>query len=479
MNRVPTSITAPSRNRSLVALSYIVTVAFWYHSLTSLVYEHDNNVLSSPGRVMASSGTLLHDNRISLSLYNRAAKAAAESYYTRFSEPAPYLCIRKQNLSPTLQKYFNFIASIHTDLKIIFIGDSISAQFAQAFDSAALDVGQEDSVRAKDTMSVTSPNVVCMSISSPIRGGGVSAFWRVTNLLLKENNRWPAHCSWVTKQHWNEGQALTFLSHEYNSTKLVMPSNAEYNQNSRTSTEFWQQKKLASIKTGNVNVVNTFDAAIMRLPHGWLELDYMNNATRINEAIKTTYRVLGATTIVIPTLPLYNNVKSENDWKKVDQINRLIREVARDITESVGDIQYVLVQEFGNLTNQVLVENAKNLNLISHVRDIDYAQQSWEVDFANVFLQRPAKTTKQWPPSHAQVCSSLPSNEAKACPGVKISPDGMHWCVETFGARFTASIACLLGCVYNVARPTHEGVKMCEQRCNDQFMSLAMVDVKG
>mmetsp|Transcript_24849 Transcript_24849/g.49691 ORF Transcript_24849/g.49691 Transcript_24849/m.49691 type:complete len:482 (+) Transcript_24849:100-1545(+) len=481
MNRVPTFITAPSRNRSLVALSYIVTVAFWYHSLTSLVYEHDNNVLSSPGRVMAS-GTLLHDNRISLSLYNRTVKEAAESYYTRFSEPAPYLCRAeqgKQNLSPTLQKYFNFIASIHTDLKIIFIGDSISAQFAQAFDSAALDVGQEDSVRAKDTMSVTSPDVVCMSISSPIRGGGVSAFWRVTNLLLKENNRWPAHCAWVTKQHWNEGQALTFLSHEYNSTKLVMPSNAEYNQNSRTSTEFWQQKKLASIKTGNVNVVNTFDAAIMRLPHGWLELDYMNNATRINEAIKTTYRVLGATTIVIPTLPLYNNVKSENDWKKIDQINRLIREVARDITESVGDIQYVLVQEFGNLTNQVLVENAKNLNLISHVRDIDYAQQSWEVDFANVFLQRPTKTTKQWPPSHAQVCSSLPSNEAKACPGVKISPDGMHWCVETFGARFTASIACLLGCVYNVARPTHEGVKMCEQRCNDQFMSLAMVDVKG
>lgn len=485
MNRVPTSITTPSsRNSALVALSYIVTVAFWYHScvLKSLVYEHDNsNVLSSSGRVMASD-KLLHKNRISLSLYNIAAKEAAESYYTRFSEPAPYLCRAdqgKQNLSPTLHKYFNFIASIHTNLKIIFVGDSISAQFAQAFDSAALDAGQEDSVRAKDTMSVTSPDVVCMSISSPIRGGGVSAFWRVTNLLLKENNRWPAHCSWVTKQHWNEGQALMFLNHEYNSTKLVMPSNAEYNQNSRTSSEFWQHKKLASLKAGNVNVVNTFDAAIMRLPHGWLELDYMNNSTRINEAIKTTYRVLGATTIVIPTLPLYNNVKSENDWKTVDRINRLIREVARDITESEGDIQYVLVQEFGNLTNQVLVENAKNLNLISHVRDIDYAQQSWEVHFANVFLRRPTKTRKRkWPPSHAQVCSSLPSNEAEDCPGVKISPDGMHWCVETFGARFTASIACLLGCVYNVARPTHEGVKMCEQRCNDQFMSLTMVDVK-
>jgi len=403
---------------------------------------------------------------------------AAESYYTRFSEPAQYLCRDeqgKQSLPSTLQKYFNYIASIQTDLKIMFIGDSISAQFAQAFDSAALDVGQENSVRAKNTMSVTSPDVVCMSISSPIRGGGVSAFWRVTNLLLKENNQWPAHCSWVKKQHWNEGQALTFLNHQYNSTKLVMPSDAEYNQSSRTLTEFWQQKKLASFKTGNANVVNTFDVAILRLPHGWLELDYMNNATRINEAIETTYRVLGATTIIIPTLPLYNNVKSENDWEKVAQINCLIREVAQNVTESESDVHYVLVQEFGNLTNQVLMENAKNLNLITYSREIDYSQQGWEVQLADVFLQRPSKTTRQWPPSHAQVCSTFPSSEAKTCPGVKISPDGMHWCVETFGARFTASIACLLGCVFNIARPTSEGVKKCMQKCNDNFMSLAIV----
>lgn len=254
-----------------------------------------------------------------------------------------------------------------------------------------------------------------------------------------------------------------------------MPSDEEYNQISRASTDFWQQTKLASFKTGDVNVVNTFDAAILRLPHGWLELDYMNNATRINEAIKTTYRVIGATTIVIPTLPLYNNVKSKNDWERVEQINRLIRQVARDITESEGDIQFVLVQEFGNLTNQVLLENAKILDLISHSRDTDYSQQGWEVNLADVFLQRPPKRRKKWPPSHAQVCSSLPSNEAETCPGVKISPDGMHWCVETFGARFTASIACLLGCVYNVAMATLEGVKKCERRCNDQFMSIAMV----
>ena len=293
---------------------------------------------------------------------------------------------------------------------------------------------------------------------------------------MKENTKWPSRCTGFFR-HWNEGQALDFLNHEYNSTQFVLPSNKGVShQVNRTTTDYFQKSKLASFKAGNVNVVNGFDAAVFRVPHGWLQLDYIDSA-RLIETIETTHRILGATTIVIPTLPMSNNVKSENDWEKVTQINRMIREVARNITKSEGDVQYVLVQEFGNLTNKLLMENAKNLDLLSlHQRDIDYSREGWEVDVANVFLQRPPITTKKWPPSYSQVCSSLPSNRTEACPGVKISSDGMHWCVETFGGRFTASIACLLGCVYNVARPpTDEEIRKCEQRCNDKFMSLNVV----
>ena len=482
MNRASTSPKAPPRHiyhrRSLVAFSYIASLVLWYRRssvLSSLKYERDDDAISFTGRLITSD-TLRYDNRISLSLQKKAA-STADSYYTRFSEPTIYFCgdeQGKQDLPSTLHKYFNFIASIRTDLKIILIGDSISSQFAQAFEATALDVGQEGRVRAKKVMANRVSTHVCMSISSPIRGGGVSAFWRVTNLLLKETNRWPAKlCKWEVRNSWNEGMALAFLNHEYNSTQLNLLNATEYSQSSPAITEFWQQKKLASFKTGNV--VNSFDAAILRLPHGWLNFNDMNIAT-ITETIETTHRIVGAKTIVIPTVPFSNNVKSESDWKRVAQINRLIREIARNITESESDIEYVLVQEFGNLTNQVLTENAKNLDLISPKRDIDYSQEGWEVDLANIFLQRPSNTAKKWPPSDVQVCSSLPSNESQTCPGVKISPDGMHWCVETFGVRFTASIACLLGCVYNVARPpTNERVRKCEQRCNDQFMSLAVL----
>jgi len=455
-----------------------------YHCNCSLMVHLNNTIIISPSeRVTTPEDTLHHNNRISVSLQKTPVSAADSGYYTRFSQPDTYLCgdkQGKQSLPSTLQKYFNFIASIQTDLKIIFVGDSISAQFAQAFDSAALDEAQEDSVRAKNIFRPDGnrPSIIhiCRSICSPIRGGGVSAFWRITNLILKKNNKWPSRCTGFFR-HWNEGQALDFLNHEYNSTQFVLPSNKGVShQVNRTTTDYFQKSKLASFKAGNVNVVKGFDAAVFRVPHGWLQLDYIDSA-RLIETIETTHRILGATTIVIPTLPMSNNVKSENDWKKVTQINRMIRQVARNITKSEGDVQYVLVQEFGNLTNQLLMENAKNLDLLSlHQRDIDYSREGWEVDVANVFLQRPPITTKKWPPSYSQVCSSLPSNRTEACPGVKISSDGMHWCVETFGGRFTASIACLLGCVYNVARPpTDEEIRKCEQRCNDQFMSLNVV----
>lgn len=150
---------------------------------------------------------------------------------------------------------------------------------------------------------------------------------------MKEQNRYPAHC-----KYWNEGQALAFLNHEYNSTQLVMPSATEYMPDSEIMAEFWQNAKLASLKAGNVSVVNRFDAAVLRLPHGWLGVSYMNNVNRIIETIETTHRTLGATTIIIPTVPMFNNVKSESDCKQVAQINSLIREVARNITESEGDV---------------------------------------------------------------------------------------------------------------------------------------------
>ena len=45
--------------------------------------------------------------------------------------------------------------------------------------------------------------------------------------------------------------------------------------------------------------------------------------------------------------------------------------------------------------------------------------------------------------------------------------------METVGARYTAGVACLLGCIYNGdKRPSPDEAKDCERKCNEQFMSL-------
>ena len=111
----------------------------------------------------------------------------------------------------------------------------------------------------------------------------------------------------------------------------------------------------------------------------------------------------------------------------------------------------------------------------------------WELRDSEFLLHR-YQGLKNMPhaPSIPMVCAyhieqpfSLEDETVEECFFNKISRDGMHWCVETLGPRYSASIACLLGCVYNNNGKwpqNEEAVRKCEQECNDQFMSLVPVD---
>ena len=86
---------------------------------------------------------------------------------------------------------------------------------------------------------------------------------------------------------------------------------------------------------------------------------------------------------------------------------------------------------------------------------------------------------RKWPPSIPMVCAKRPGVDEKdnACIRNKISTDGIHWCIETLGPRYSASIACLLGCVYNGNQKNDmDRLRQCEQACNEQFMSILPVD---
>lgn len=103
-------------------------------------------------------------------------------------------------------------------------------------------------------------------------------------------------------RYWNEGQALALLNHKKQQTEIDAY---------RTQAEYLQEDI-----ADRSNRVNEFDALILRVPHGWMAIDQIN-ATRIIEAIEIANRILGARTTIITTLPLSNNVKTEDNWKAI------------------------------------------------------------------------------------------------------------------------------------------------------------------
>ena len=162
--------------------------------------------------------------------------------------------------------------------------------------------------------------------------------------------------------------------------------------------------------------------------------------------------------------------------------NRMIREFVEESWEektnsSQGDIgddllpDNLLLLDFGNWTDQLTELNAK-------LAGMDQSP-------ANYTLERLGGA--KYPPSIAQSCANAKNIQpgvSKRCDRNMISLDGMHWCMESMGGRIAAGIACLLQCSLLWNKSSEGGTAagreqdkktllgQCQQRCNDEFMSL-------
>lgn len=378
----------------------------------------------------------------------------------RFLSVKPYMCgSEKGPLPPSLaaRTVLNFTASIATDLRIVHVGDSLGQQFAQGFDATLLSDGKEGNRRVLAEYfyegRVYSHN--CLSVAAPVRGGGVSAYWRVTDLMSGANRRREAACAREDLQKkqrvgWSTEQSLSLVEQ---AVTEGMP-------------------------------VGAFDAAVLRIPHGWMSVRDVTRE-RIVEAINLAHENLGVETVVVTTLPLNNNVLDAADWRGVGEINEAIREIAASWSfDGPQGVKWVLVQEFGQLTNQILYENAQHLGLANPHKAPNFARRGWEQLVVDTLLKRLAWAKRKWPPSVAQVCADTPGPKEGAVDGFdctrnRISTDGIHWCIETLGPRYAASIACLLGCVYNNgSKEIRKGriIRSCERECNEQFMSIKSIN---
>ncbi|KAL9191338.1 hypothetical protein ACHAXT_001044 [Thalassiosira profunda] len=365
----------------------------------------------------------------------------------KFLSVGTFFCKDRAGLPPSLGpsdegRLFDFTTTVSTNLNIIFIGDSLGHQFSQGFEAAVLGKGHEDRRNVHLKYHVKGKQFDCLVTSAPIRGGGVSAFWRYTKLLERSRKAKIMPC-YTQERKWGENFLHTLLDHQY---------------------------KDPEAKEGQPQSISGFDAVIVRIPYGWMNAEQLTKE-RIREAVLFCQEMLGARTVVFTTVGLSNNAGDAEVFAGVAQINQHIHEIAREWKppeDGTDGVQWIMVQEFSNFTNAVLHENGKHLG--------------YDVSTNDFFFERLKGGETSWPQSIPMVCANRPKDNLDSeCKRNKISPDGIHWCIETLGARFTASIACLLGCVYNLNPPdtSPEGttqLRKCEKDCNEQFMSLKRVD---
>mmetsp|Transcript_37845 Transcript_37845/g.81694 ORF Transcript_37845/g.81694 Transcript_37845/m.81694 type:complete len:479 (+) Transcript_37845:29-1465(+) len=366
----------------------------------------------------------------------------------KFLSVDTFFCKNRADLPPSLGssekgRLFDFTTTVSTNLNIIFMGDSLAHQFSQGFEASVLGKGHEEKRVVHKKYNIGRKQFDCLVTSAPVRGGGVTAFWRYTELL--DRSRWARIMPCYTQERkWGQNFVHTLLDYKY-------PDPAP--------------------EAGrHVRTVSGFDAAVVRLPHGWMKAAQLTRE-RINEVVIFCGKMLGVRTVIFTTVGLDNNAITAEMWDGVTKINEIVHDIARSWeppSDGEDGVKWVLVQEFSNFTSAVLNENGKHIG--------------YDVSSNAFYFERLKGGTTNWAQSIPMVCANKPKDDMDSdCKRNKISPDGIHWCVETIGPRFTASIACLLGCVHNERPPeaTAEGlesVHRCEQECNNRFMSLVPVE---
>jgi len=404
---------------------------------------------------------------------------------TQFLSVEKYKCLAALPPSLSGRAHLSFTTTISTNLNILFLGDSVAQQFAQGFYASVLGEGNYGGHIILDAfqMGNRAGLHVDKSLVAPTRGGGACAYWRALALM---NNGTMGYVDFLGQQ----GEELVNYRYAYPAGDVnTLVKNRTTKLPSGAETTHFQSELHRNDTEQTFFEVGKIDACVIRLPHGWIQLQDITR-DRLVQHINLCNKVVGAPTVIISTLPLNNNVETPYDWQDLIKINQIIRDIAQSWKPpSHGDdgVRVVLVQEFGNFTNQILWKNAQFIGY--NISMPDFAMDGWEKEGTDFLLHR-YSPDQQYAPSIPMVCGHpLDSWSAKnetppkgPCLYNMISRDGMHWCIESLGPRYSASIACLLGCVYNGKHPDDittknvANVRQCEQECNDQLMSLVPVD---
>lgn len=380
-------------------------------ALCLLHFHHDYDELSTylPRRL-----TLITSNASSAPVpfisYTLHRNNSFQNLYT----PHYQCTAQKHQLHSAMQDTLNFTTKVSTNLKILFMGDSVGVQNAQSFQEAA-------GATKRNVLRYAWGNFEGLFVSDT-NGGGVVAGWRITDLMQRsrENKPLPNRSG----GGWKRKDVHKLLNHSFDN---------------------------------NSETIGTFDVIVIRIPHGWKNLKHFTEE-KLNESVTLANELFGVRNVIFLSLPFVNNVKTKDDLKDLQETNSMIKEFARKNHTSVNNI---LVLDFGRLGDALTKWNGQ---LIGYdVSTTDY-----------LFERLKCCRRKGFRRAIAQVCAERVERGTDKCGiGNGFSIDGLHWCSESLNGRLNAGTACLIKCMYNTVTTS---IRECETDCNNRFMSLRAID---
>ncbi|KAL7487002.1 hypothetical protein ACHAW6_015581 [Cyclotella cf. meneghiniana] len=361
-------------------------------------------------------------------------------------------------------RVLDFTTTISTSLKLLSIGDSVTIQLSEAIDES---LGGRQ-LNSRTILWETWIGHDGGTVVWPTFGGGAAATWRMTGLLSRSREGKPPPNN--PGGGWSMTDVKRFLDHEmvrqYKQMDVLQMTQP---QPIKLSDAFESAKRNATI--------GSFDVVTLRVMHGWMKTEEIT-PDRLLEAIHLASELFGVECVILQTIPFTNNVKTAQDLNEINKLNDVVRNISHtwNPVNSTLPLKNVLVQEFGQYYNHIIWSNGRHLgyNVSRPLGANPLMFQSEGPDF----LYDRLKDGKQWSPSIAMVCSDMNSLGSKRdkCNRNYLFSDGMHVCPESMASRYAASLACLMGCVYNSDQVQNKvNLRSCEKECNELFMSVMPV----
>jgi len=380
----------------------------------------------------------------------------------------------------------DFDTQIETNLNILQVGSSIGDQLAQSLQRSAQSAKKEV-IRYCYRWYHENTHI---SLTS---SGGTIASLRVTGLMSNKTRDdswrmsptggggWLTHDVRELKRMVNEWHKIESISGS--SPRTTSPCDVLGNKNITINSSAPAEPDF-SCKQKN------FDTVVHQFPVEWVKSLEMFTMSYIDEIVSISFEELGVNTIILQTITINNNIENmaeyvtlnEKIWTYAREFQRKNKSAAKD-----GTKRKVFVMDMFAFSVSLFTQNSMAIGLISNKIGKEFQKKLNESpdfgDFLNLTLESPLKeawthfipaktdnTERIYKLRIGHTCG----DDTKCAKKSIITSDGMHWCMDIFGGRINAALACLLQCSLSDIEE-FDDIIVCEKRCNQQYMSLNKV----